>query len=124
MKFSPSGLPSSFTLRYARVIKNFKIMYISIFIAGFGGGFFRGLVGFIKHQFSYKNVPFKLNYFLGMMFVSGIIGLVTAAAMKELGLTLFGVFTPALAFVIGYAGGDFIENIYKIIIKKSNLFEE
>ena len=99
-------------------------MYISIFIAGFGGGFFRGLVGFIKHQFSYKNVPFKLNYFLGMMFVSGIIGLVTAAAMKELGLTLFGVFTPALAFVIGYAGGDFIENIYKIIIKKSNLFEE
>ena len=95
-----------------------------IFISGFGGGFFRGLVGFIKHQFSYKNVPFKLNYFLGMMFVSGIVGLVTATAMKELGLTLFGAFTPALAFVIGYAGGDFVENIYKIIIKKSNLFEE
>ena len=99
-------------------------MFIYIFIAAFGGGFFRGLVGFIKHQFSYKNVPFKMNYFLGMMFVSGIVGLVTATAMKELGLTLFGAFTPALAFVIGYAGGDFIENIYKIIIKKSNLFEE
>jgi len=99
-------------------------MYTYIIIAAFGGGFFRGLVGFIKHQFSYKNVPFKLNYFLGMMFVSGIIGLVTATAMKELGLTLFGAFTPALAFVIGYAGGDFVENIYKIIIKKSNLFEE
>jgi len=98
-------------------------MYISIFIAAFGGGFFRGLVGFIKHQFSYKNVPFKMNYFLGMMFISGIVGLVTATAMKELGLTLFGAFTPALAFVIGYAGGDFIENIYKIIVKKSNLFE-
>ena len=96
----------------------------SIFIAAFGGGFIRGLVGFIKHQFSYKNVPFKMNYFLGMMFVSGTVGLVTATAMKELGLTLFGAFTPALAFVIGYAGGDFIENIYKIIVKKSNLFEE
>jgi len=99
-------------------------MYVSILIAAFGGGFFRGVVGFIKHQFSYKNVPFKLNYFLAMMFVSGIVGLVTATAMKELGLTLFGAFTPALAFVIGYAGGDFIENIYKIIVKKSNLFEE
>ena len=98
-------------------------MYTYIIIAAFGGGFFRGLVGFIKHQFSYKNVPFKMNYFLGMMFVSGIVGLVTATAMKELGLTLFGQFTPALGFIIGYAGGDFVENIYKIIIKKSNLFE-
>ena len=97
---------------------------LTIFISAFGGGFFRGLVGFIKHQFSYKNVPFKMNYFLGMLFVSGIICLVTATAMKELGLTLFGAFTPALAFVIGYAGGDFVENIYKIIIKKSNLFEK
>jgi len=99
-------------------------MYIQIFIASFGGGFFRGLVGYIKHQFSYKNVPFRLNYFLAMMFCSGIIGLVSAIAIKELGFTLFGQFTPALAFVIGYAGGDFVENIYKIIIKKSNLFGE
>ena len=91
-------------------------------MASFGGGFFRGLVGFIKHQFSYKNVPFRPKYFLGMMFCSGIIGLVSATAIKELGLTLFSQFTPALAFVIGYAGGDFIENIYKIIIKKSSLY--
>jgi len=97
---------------------------LTIFIAAFGEGFFRGLVGFVKHQFSYKNVPFRLNYFLAMMFISGIIGLVAAVAIKELGLTLSGVFTPALAFVIGYAGGDFIENIYKIIIKKSSLYEE
>lgn len=58
-----------------------------------------------------------------MMIVSGLVGLVATIAIKELGFTLFGVFTPALAFVIGYAGGDFIENIYKIIIKKSNLYE-
>ena len=31
-------------------------------------------------------------------------------------------FTPALAFVIGYTGGDFLENVYKIIIKKPSLY--
>jgi len=99
-------------------------MILYIFIAAFGGGFFRGLVGYIKHQFSYKNVPFRLKYFIGMMILSGIVGLVATLAIKELGFTLLGQFTPALAFVIGYAGGDFIENIYKIIIKKSNLYEK
>ncbi len=98
-------------------------MFIYIFIAAFGGGFIRGLVGFIKHQYSYKNVPFRPKYFLGMMFLSGIIGLVATIAIRELGFSLSGVFTPALAFIIGYAGGDFIENIYKIIIKKSSLYE-
>jgi len=95
---------------------------LSILIAAFGGGMVRGLVGFIKHQFSYKNVEFKLSYFLAMMFLSGVIGTVATVAIKELGFTLLGVFTPALAFIIGYAGGDFIENIYKIIIKKSSLY--
>jgi len=94
-----------------------------IFIAAFGGGFIRGLVGFIKHQFSYKDVKFKPGYFVGMMITSGIIGLLSVWAIKGVGFTLEESFTPALAFIIGYAGGDFIENIYKIIIKKSNLFE-
>lgn len=98
--------------------------YFLILISGFGGGFLRGLVGFIKHQFSYKNVKFDLPYFLAMMFISGAVGLVCALAIKELGFTLFGVFSPALAFIIGYAGGDFIENIYKIIIKKSSFYED
>lgn len=99
-------------------------MLLGILIAGFGGGVVRGLVGFIKHQFSYKNVGFKLPYFLGMSFVSGTVGLLAALALKEVGFTLFSAFTPALSFIIGYAGGDFIENIYKIIIKKSDLFQE
>lgn len=99
-------------------------MYFFIFIAAFAGGVVRGLVGFIKHQFSYKNVKFEIRYFLAMMFLSGAIGAVATIAIKELGFTLFGSFSPALAFIIGYAGGDFIENIYKIIIKKSSLFEE
>lgn len=99
------------------------MQYIYILIAGFSGGAVRGLVGFIKHQFSYKNVGFKLPYFLGMSFISGIIGLLAALAIKEVGLTLGGVFSPALSFIVGYAGGDFLENIYKIIIKKSSLIK-
>jgi hypothetical protein len=100
-------------------------IYLAILIAGFGGGVLRGLVGYIKHQFSYKNVGFKLAYFLAMMFLSGIIGLLIAVAIKETGIQFLGtdVLTPALAFIIGYAGGDFLENLYKIIIKKSSLYE-
>lgn len=96
------------------------MVYFYILLAGFCGGVIRGLVGFIKHQFSYKNVPFKPTYFLGMSFVSGVIGLLCVMAVKEIGFTLEGVFTPALSFIIGYAGGDFIENLYKIITKKSS----
>jgi len=57
-----------------------------------------------------------------MMALSGIVGLLAAASIKELGFTFLGSFTPALAFIIGYAGGDFIENIYKIITKQSSLY--
>ncbi len=98
-------------------------MYTQILIAAFGGGFVRGLVGFIKHQFSYKNVKFDLSYFMGMMFMSGMVGLLSAVAVNQIGLTFLGSFTPALSFIVGYAGGDFIENVYKIIIKKSNIYE-
>ncbi len=98
-------------------------IYFSILIAGFGGGVFRGLVGFLKHQMSYKNVPFKWGYFLGTSFLSGAIGLVSVITIKEVGFTLEGLFTPGLSFIIGYAGGDFIESIYKIIIKKSSFSE-
>lgn len=100
-------------------------MYIQILIAGFGGGVIRGLVGFIKHQYAYKNVGFRLAYFLGMMFLSGVIGLLAAIVTKELGITFLGAdyISPAIAFVIGYAGGDFIENLYKIILKKPSLYK-
>jgi len=67
----------------------FESIYLSILIAGFGGGVVRGLVGFIKHQYSYKNVGFNLAYFSAMMFISGVIGLLTAIAIKELGADIF-----------------------------------
>jgi hypothetical protein len=100
------------------------MFYFYILIAGFGGGVTRGLVGFIKHQFAYKNVKFGISYFLSMMFASGAIGVLSAMAIKETGIKFLdsGYFTPALAFIIGYAGGDFLENIFKIIIKKSSLY--
>ena len=106
------------------VILGLNNMFLSILIAGFGGGAMRGLMGFIKHQFAYKNVPFNLAYFLGMSFLSGVIGLLSAMAVKEVGFTLEGIFSPGLSFIVGYAGGDFIENVYKIIIKKSSLYQE
>lgn len=105
-------------------INLYIMIYLLIIIAGFGGGAVRGLVGFIKHQFAYKNVPFQITYFLTMMFVSGAIGLLSAMAVRGLGIKFLSLesFTPALAFVVGYAGGDFLENIYKIIIKRSSLY--
>lgn len=84
-------------------------MAISILIAAFGGGVVRGLIGYIKHQYSYKNVGFRIPYFLAMMFISGIVGLLCAAA--------FDLSAP-IAFVIGYAGGDFLESVYRILAKK------
>lgn len=87
-------------------------MIISIIVAAFGGGAVRGLVGFIKHQYSYKNVGFNLPYFFVMVFLSGVIGALTAGA--------FNLSAP-LALVVGYAGGDFLESIYKILVKKVSL---
>lgn len=96
------------------------LYYLFILIAGFGGGATRGIVGFIKHQFSYKNVEFNFPYFFAMSFISGIVGVLSAMAIKEAGMNFLNVdyFSPALAFIIGYAGGDFIDNFYKIIVKK------
>jgi len=85
----------------------------TILLAGFCGGVIRGLVGFIKHQFSYKNVGFKIPYFLVMMFLSGIVGMVVALAFN---------LNALFSLVVGYAGGDFIENIYKTIKGKESIY--
>ncbi len=104
-------------------------MYTTILLAGFGGGVLRGVVGFIKHQFAYKEVKFRLGYFIFMMVLSGLVGLATVWAISEVWFDisklpemLIPAFTPALSFIIGYAGGDFLENIYKIILKKPSIY--
>lgn len=98
-------------------------MYFSLLIAGFGGGMVRGILGFIKHQYSYKNVGFNLPYFFAVSFVSGIVGVLVAAAVSSAGFDINGVeyISPGLAFIIGYAGGDFLESLYKIISGKFSL---
>jgi hypothetical protein len=99
-----------------------ETFYWSILIAGFGGGVVRGLVGFTKQSTIFKSTDFKLPYFLFVIFLSGIIGLLTAGVSRELGLLYSGNFTPAIAFIAGYAGGDFLENVYKIITKKATIY--
>ena len=103
----------------------FGSIYLATLIAGFGGGIVRGLVGFIKHQYSYKKVGFNLPYFLAMMLLSGVVGLLSAVVIKDLGLTFLGLDTASagFSFVVGYAGGDFIENVYKMIFKKDSIFK-
>jgi hypothetical protein len=93
--------------------------YIYIILGGLGGGVVRGLIGYIKHQFSYKQVDFKLPYFFVMIFLSGIVGTLCATAINNTELINTAV-TPAIAFLIGYAGGDLLDNLYKIIIKKKD----
>ena len=94
------------------------------FIAGFIGGTIRAIVGILKYLFSYKEVKIKWFYFSGITLISGLIGLSTAWVILELGLTFEGMesISPALALIAGYAGGDFLENIFKILMKKPILF--
>ena len=70
----------------------------------------RGLVGFLKHKYSYKEVSFSLPSFLSTVLIAGGIGVVTVITVRELGFTFLGFpLTPAMALVLGYAGGDFLE---------------
>jgi len=96
----------------------------ALLVAGAFGGLVRGLVGFTKHQFAYKNVKFEPAYFLSLMAISSAIGLVVTWAVVASGLKLPAIesINPAIAFIVGYAGGDVIENIYKIIARKDSLF--
>ena len=97
------------------------ITFLPVLIGGFGGGAVRGLVGYLKHQYSYKNVGFDWKYFTMMMFLSGIVGLLTAIAIEQSFISFEGIsyVSPAIAFIIGYAGGDFLDGIYKILLKKA-----
>ena len=96
-----------------------------VLLVGFAGGAVRGLVGYIKYRGSYKNVPFMPGYLVLTVAVSGAVGLLAAWVTKDLGITFLGLpsITPALALVIGYAGGDFIENLYKILTGKTSLYQ-
>ena len=98
----------------------------TFFLAGFLGGAIRGVIGIIKYALSYKDVKIKWLYFGGLATVSGFIGLTAAWIAQDMGVVFegTGAFSPALALIVGYAGGDFLENIFKVLMKKPILFEE
>ncbi|MBI4139762.1 hypothetical protein HY483_02250 [Candidatus Woesearchaeota archaeon] len=82
-----------------------------IFIyAGFGflGGFTRAVIGLLKLYTPKKRGEVKPLYMLISLLGSGIIGIFAALVIS----TSF-----PLAILAGYAGTDFIENIYKLRIK-------
>jgi hypothetical protein len=61
-----------------------------------------------------------------MMFLSGIVGTLTAAALGKINFAfVLTGYDSAVAFIAGYAGGDLIENIYKITsdVKLTNEFK-
>lgn len=98
-------------------------MISAVLIAGFAGGMVRGLVGFVKHQFAFKDVDFELPYFMAMILISGVVGFTIVSALKGLDVSVLGrPLGPALGFIAGYAGGDLIENLYKIIFKTDTFF--
>ncbi len=95
----------------SRLLENMIFIYVAHRDAPFGGGMVRGLVGFLKNQYSYKTLIFNVRYFLVMSFLSGVIGLLTFMAISRAELQGLNSITPAIAFIVGYAGGDFLENI-------------
>ena len=97
---------------------------ITLLLAGAGGGLVRGIVGFLKHQFAYKNVEFRPADIGFIVLLSAFVGLTVtwAIAASELEIVALVQINPAIAFIVGYAGGDLIENLYKILVGKATLY--
>ena len=84
--------------------------YLIYILAGFLGGIIRGLVGFVKNKTIEKTDHFKPSYFVITILIAGIVG----AAAGALADTEWQI-----SFLAGYAGTDFIENLYKIRLFKN-----
>jgi len=98
-----------------------------LLIAGLAGGMLRAVVGYIKAKNALKKSPnFSPLYLLSTVFASGAIGYLTVWFFYDLREIVLGSlpFTPAISAVLGYAGGDIMENVYKIFTKRLTLFEK
>ncbi len=98
---------------------------MSFLVAGLFGGLLRGGVGLVKYITSYKDVQIRPYYFMGAVLLSGVIGYVSAWIAKDAADIFLDIDTLPLSFAViaGYAGGDFIENLFKIGMKEPHLFE-
>jgi CBS domain-containing protein len=86
---------------------------IEIFAAGFLGGLIRGIIGISKEirKSPSKRKKLRKDYLLVTLLASGGLGL------------LVGVFIAddiRFALLAGYAGSDFLENLYKIKMKRKD----
>jgi hypothetical protein len=93
---------------------------VTILVFGALGGAARGLVGFMKHFQAYKEVKFRWQYFGMSVVISAAVGLAVVWAIDSSGIKLVDAIgiNPGLALIIGYAGGDAVENLYKIVFNK------
>jgi hypothetical protein len=73
-------------------------------IAGFVGGLARGLSSFLKKKKAGSAVKFNYSYFFTTVFFSGVLGGIAGALAESNWKT---------SFLAGYAGIDFLENMYK-----------
>jgi fluoride ion exporter CrcB/FEX len=85
--------------------------YLIYILAGFLGGIIRGLVGFVKNKTIEKADHFKPSYFVVTILIAGIVG-ATAGALADT--------EWQISLLAGYAGTDFIENLYKIKLANKN----
>jgi len=68
--------------------------------------------------------PFCLDIYFIPLYIkgcqAGIVGVLTAVAIDQSTISIEGItyVSPAIAFIIGYAGGDFLDGVYKVLLKK------
>lgn len=95
-------------------------MMLEAFLGGLLGGAVRGIAGYLKKNLASKKEKFNFQYFILIVVLSGIVGSSSALVTSSLGTKELSLqsLNFSLAFLIGYAGSDFLESLYKIILKK------
>ncbi|MBI2148692.1 hypothetical protein HYU23_03350 [Candidatus Woesearchaeota archaeon] len=86
---------------------------ITAAIFGLLGGTIRALVGLLKQKRVSKTKRFKISYLIITIILSGLIGAITSTSLTT---------NNIMNLVIGYAGIDLLENLLKIITKKTSYF--
>lgn len=96
-------------------------MNLTFVLMGLLGGLVRGLVGYTKYLTSYKGVKFNWMYFAVTVGISGLVGGISGwifnGIMADLAMNNF------YSFIAGYAGGDFLENSFRVIFKQPTVFK-
>jgi zinc transporter ZupT len=96
-------------------------MNLTYVFFGLMGGIIRGLVGFTKYLTSYKGVKFNWVYFAITVGVSGLVGGISGWIFN--GIMGKDAMNQFYAFIAGYAGGDFLENSFRVLFKQPTMFK-